>query len=101
LAQLAFVTAGLGEYEEAVRISEEALAMRFPDEASITKFIGLSAAIGVFIPSGDYERAIELLDEQLATPVGWTIEGLLNDPRIDPIRDHEGWLALVDKYARR
>jgi len=100
LAQLAFVTAALGDYEEAVRISEEALAMKFPDEAVITKFLSLSATIGVFIPAGDYDRAIELLDEHFATPVGWTIEGLSRDPRIDPIRDHPGWLALVEKYRR-
>jgi len=101
LAQLAYVTVALGDYEEGVRLAEEALAMKFPDEALVTKFIGLSTVIGVFIPGGDYDRAIELLDEQFATPVGWAIEGLLLDPRIDPIRDHPGWLALVEKYARR
>ena len=101
LAQLAFIAAGLGDYEEAVRISEEAMAMKFPDEPIVTKFILYSAAIGVFIPAADHDRAIELLDEHLATPVGWTIEGLLHDPRIDPIRDHPGWLALVEKYKRQ
>jgi TolB-like protein len=100
LAQLAFVTAGLGDFEEAVRISEEAIAMRFPDEPVVTKFIALSTVIGVFIPAGDHDRAIELLDEYFATPVGWTIEGLSRDPRLDPIRDHPGWAALVEKYAR-
>jgi hypothetical protein len=58
------------------------------------------AALGVFIPAGDHDRAIELLDEHFATPVGWTIEGLSRDPRLDPIRDHPGWLALVEKYKR-
>jgi len=101
LAQLAYVTAGLGDFAKAVRISEEAIAMKFPDEPIITKFILLSAAIGVFIPAGDHDRAIKLLDEHLATPIGWTIEGLSRDPRIDAIRDHPGWLALVEKYARQ
>jgi hypothetical protein len=58
------------------------------------------AALGVFLPAGDHDRAIELLDEHFATPVGWTIEGLSHDPRLDPIRDHPGWLALVEKYKR-
>ena len=49
----------------------------------------------------EYEREnIELLDEYFATPVGWTIEGMSRDPRLDPIRDHPGWLALVEKYKR-
>jgi TolB-like protein/Flp pilus assembly protein TadD len=101
LAQLAFVTAALGDFDEARRLSEEAIAMKFPDEPEVTKFIGLSGVLGVFVPAGDYDRAIELLDEHFATPVGWTIEGLMPDPRLDPIRDHPGWLALVEKYKRQ
>jgi TolB-like protein/Flp pilus assembly protein TadD len=101
LAQLAFVTAALGDFDEARGLSEEAIAMKFPDEPEVTKFIGLSGVLGVFIPAGDYDRAIELLDEHFATPVGWTIEGLSRDPRLDPIRDHPGWSALVEKYARQ
>jgi len=101
LIQLAFVTAALGDFDEAIRLAEESMAINFPDEPIVTKFILLSAAIGTFIPAGDHDRAIELLDEHFATPVGWTIEGLSHDPRIDPIRDHPGWLALVEKYKRQ
>ena len=97
---MAFVTAALGDLDEAILLAEESIAMRFPDEPIVTKFILMSAVIGTFIPAGDYERAIELLDEYFATPVGWSIEGLSPDPRIDPIRDHPGWLALVEKYKR-
>ena len=75
--------------------------MRFPDEPMVTKPLHVMAVTGVFIPAGDYDRAIELLDAHFATPVGWTIEGLSRDPRLDPIRDHPGWLALVEKYARQ
>ena len=76
------------------------MAMKFPDEPIVTKQILHLTALGVFIPAGDHDRAIELLDEYFATPVGWTIEGLSRDPRLDPIRDHPGWLALVEKYKR-
>ncbi len=51
--------------------------------------------------SAAHDRAIELLDEYFATPIGWTIEGLSPDPRLDPIRDHPGWLALVEKCNRQ
>ena len=94
------MTASLGDFDEARRISEQAIAMNFPDEPEVKKFILLSAVLGVFIPAGDHNRAIELLDEYFATPVGWTIEGLTPDPRLDPIRDHPGWLALVERYKR-
>jgi tetratricopeptide (TPR) repeat protein len=100
LMRLAWATAGLGDFDEAERLAKESMAMKFPDEPIITKELLIMAALGVFIPAGDYDRAIELLVEHLATPVGWTIEGLSRDPRIDPIRDHPGWLALVEKYRR-
>jgi TolB-like protein len=98
LMQLAFVTAALGKFDDAIRLAEESLAMKFPDEPIVTKWLLHSAVIGTFIPAGDHDRAIELLDEHLATPVGWTIEGLSHDPRLDPIREHPGCLALVETY---
>lgn len=100
LMLLAMATAGAGRFEDARRFAEESLAMRFPDEPMVTKNLLRQAATGVFIPAGDHERAIELLDEHFATPVGWTIEGMLRDPQLDPIRDHPDWLALVENYKR-
>ncbi len=101
LMLLAMATAGVGDLDDARRFAEESMAMRFPDEPIVTKELLYHAALGVFIRSGDYDRAIELLDEHFATPVGWTIEGLSRNPQIDPIRDHPGWLALVEKYGRQ
>lgn len=101
LGALAQATAGLGDFDEARRLANESMAIKFPDEPMITKLLLYMAALSVFIPAGDHDRAIELLDEHFATPVGWTIEGLSRDPRLDPIRDHPGWLALVDKYKRQ
>jgi len=100
LMELAQVTAGLGEFDEAKRLAEEAMAMKFPDEPRVTDPFLFKAALGVFIPAGEHDRAIELLDEYFASPIGWTIEGLSRDPLFDPIRDHPGWLALVEKYKR-
>jgi tetratricopeptide (TPR) repeat protein len=101
LMHLAGVTAGLGDFDEARRLASESMAMNFPDEPMVRKELLSRAAVNVFIPAGDHDRAIELLDEHLATPVGWTVEGLSRDPRLDPIRDHPGWLALVEKYKRQ
>ena len=101
LMVLALATAGLGDFDAARRHAEESIAMKFPDEPIVTKQILHLTALGVFLPAGDHDRAIELLDEHFATPVGWTIEGMSRDPRLDPIRDHPGWLALVEKYKRQ
>jgi len=91
LMLLAAATAGLGDFDEARRLAEVSMAMKFPDEPMVTKLLLFFAAMNVFIPARDHDRAIELLDEHFATPVGWTIEGLSRDPRLDPIRDHPGW----------
>ena len=45
--------------------------------------------------------AIEQLDAYLLGPGPWSIEGLLPDPRLDPIRDDPRFQALVEKYRRQ
>ena len=81
-------------------IAEESMAMKFPDEPIIRKGFLMLAALHVFITTGDHDRAIELMDEYFSTPIGWTIEGGSRFPFLDRIRDHPGWLALVEKYKR-
>jgi len=60
LMNLAEITAGLGKFDEARRLAEESMAMKFPDEPAVTKQLLSAAALGVFIPAGDHDRAIEL-----------------------------------------
>jgi TolB-like protein/Tfp pilus assembly protein PilF len=95
---LAEVTAGLGDFDEAVRLAEE--AMKEPSDTITAKFLLSEAALGVYVPAGDHGRAIELLDEHFSSNIGWTIEGLLHDPRLDPIRENPRFLALVERYKR-
>ncbi len=51
--------------------------------------------------AGDSDAAIEELDAYLGAPGYWSIEGLLPDPRLDPIRDDPRFQALVEKYRRQ
>ena len=95
---LAEVTAGLGEFDESGQLAEE--AMKEPSDAITTKFLLSEAALGVYVPAGDHGRAIELLDEHFSSNIGWTIDGLMHDPRLDPIREDPRFLALVEKYKR-
>jgi len=60
LMNLAEITAGLGKFDEVRRLAEESMAMKFPDEPAVTKQLLSAAALGVFIPAGDHDRAIEL-----------------------------------------
>ena len=49
---LAMATAGLGEFDEARRLAEESMAMKFPDEPIITKMLLYNSAIGCFHTRG-------------------------------------------------
>jgi len=61
----------------------------------------LEAILRVLVPAGDLDSAIEQLDAFLAAPGYWSIEGLLPDPRLDPLRDDPRFVSLVEKYKRR
>ena len=54
----------------------------------------------VLLAAGDKGSAIQELDRYLSSPGYWSIEGLLPDPRLDPIRADSAFLALVEKHRR-
>ncbi|MGI9259401.1 MAG: hypothetical protein ACR2QQ_11230 [Gammaproteobacteria bacterium] len=57
-------------------------------------------AVRVLAMAGDTASAIEQLDAYLADEGFWSIEGLLPDPRLDPVREDPRFLELVEKYRR-
>jgi tetratricopeptide (TPR) repeat protein len=95
--------AGLGEYDAAVRAAYQAMKMLPTSRDAINgAAIQIHAIVRVFIPSGAHEEAIARLDAYLASQGGWwSIEGLLPDPRLDPIRDDPNFQAVVKKHTRQ
>lgn len=95
------VLAGLGEAESAMSTAREAMDL-IPKSLDATwgAAVQLEAVIRVLIPAGDHEAAIDELDAYFAEPGRWSIEGILGDPRIDPIRNDPDFQALVEKYRR-
>jgi hypothetical protein len=53
------------------------------------------------LPLRDIDRALRELDDCLSKPGRWSIEGLLADPRLDPILGDPRFAALVEKHARK
>jgi len=94
--------AGLGDKASAIRAATHAVALR---PTSADAFIGppihLDATMRVLLRAHADARAINELDAYFASPGAWSIEGILPDPRLDPVRDDPRFRALVEKYRRR
>src|SRR5690606_2555883 len=57
--------------------------------------------VRVLLLLGDHARALDELDDRLTATDGWTIENLMGDPRLDPVRNDPRFAALVAKHSRR
>jgi tetratricopeptide (TPR) repeat protein len=93
--------AGLGRNEEAIRSGQQALLLRpVTVDAIDGQVLRLDALISVFLPAGAYNLALRELDAYLGTAGGgWTLAGILPDPRFDPVRDMPEFTAIEEKYA--
>jgi TolB-like protein/Tfp pilus assembly protein PilF len=99
---LAEALAALGEREAAARAAHHATElMPISADAMTGPFILYDTVRRVFAPMSDSDTALRELEVFLASPGFYSIEGILLDPRLDPIRDDPRFEALVDKYKRR
>jgi tetratricopeptide (TPR) repeat protein len=97
---LGIAYAGLARYDEAIRSGQRGVELM---PIAKDTFVGtwLLQDLGwIYVMAGEHAAAVDAFDRILAIPSVWSIELLLLDPRIDPLRDHEGFRALVDKYSR-
>jgi hypothetical protein len=96
---LADILANQDESEQAILLATQVLqALPTELDADLGPNFRLYA-IKVFLAAGDHDTAIVELHAYLSSPAVWTIKGLLPDPRLDPIRDHPGFIELVQKFG--
>ncbi len=101
LLALGELLAGLGEREAATIAAQRAMeSLPTSRDAVEGRAYQLAAIVRVFLLAGDFDSALEELDDYLSSPGFWSIEGLLPDPRFDPIRDDPRFQMLVEKYRR-
>jgi TolB-like protein/Tfp pilus assembly protein PilF len=92
--------AGLGNSEAALNRANRAIEL-LPANRRARGTVRYYLITEVLARAGQNEAAIEQLDVFLSTPGLWSIEGLLPDPRLDPIRNDPRFEALVEKYRRK
>jgi TolB-like protein/DNA-binding winged helix-turn-helix (wHTH) protein/tetratricopeptide (TPR) repeat protein len=101
LISLGEVLVGLGQPEAGARLALRAIElMPTSREAMDGPTYQVDAITRVLAPAGATDVVLEQLDAYLAAPGFWSIEGLLPDPRLDPIRDDPRFEELVKKYRR-
>ena len=71
-----------------------------PASADIRQWARYDLITRVLAPAGLNDDAIEQLDAYLTESGQWSIEGLLPDPRLNPIQGDPRFQDLVDKYRR-
>jgi len=98
-ATSASALAALGRQEEAVQEASVAV-----EETAADRFAGPlfeEVLAWVYSRGGEEERAIDLLEELLATPYqeAITIRDLQHHPNWDPLRDHPRFQALLENHG--
>ncbi|HSG63944.1 MAG TPA: hypothetical protein VLD39_03045 [Gammaproteobacteria bacterium] len=86
-----------GAERRAIELAQQAISL-LPDRIRGPHM--LRNAMLMFVAGGDLTAAIECLDAYLAAPGYWSAEGLLPDPRLDPLRSDPRFQAVMDQYRR-
>jgi len=99
---LAEALLGLDEPEEAVSLVNQAIDLMPRSRDAVTgSEVQKQAIVRVLAPAGEVDMVIEELGDYLDNPGRWSLEGLLPDPRFEPVREHPDFQAFVESRRRR
>jgi hypothetical protein len=99
---LAEALAGLEQAEAATSLALRAIeAMLAARGASDAAEFRKEAVLRVLVRAGAVDAALEILEAYFGGPGFCSIEGILANPRLDPLQDEPRFAMLVEKYRRR
>jgi tetratricopeptide (TPR) repeat protein len=99
-ASLGKAYAGLGRKEDAIREGKKAMG-KVPlseDKYQAPKYIIDMAEIHTML--GDYEQALNEIEEVLSMPSAFSAKSLVLEPRWDPLRSHLRYKQIITKYSK-
>jgi len=98
MMSLASTLASLGRNEEAIRYGEAAAEMMPLSKDALDGASMMFALTGVYIRTGEHEKAIDLLEYLLEVPSTVQVSFIRLHPIYDPLRDNPRFQALLEKY---
>ncbi len=96
---LAFVYAGIGRKEDAVREGESGIKLCPVKEDAVAGQSFLEDLARIYTRAGEYDRAFDQIDHLLSIPSMFSVTMLKIDPRFDPLRETPRYAEIVDKYS--
>ncbi len=98
-AQHGLILAGLGEKEKAIAEGKRAVELLPESEDAFDGPQIATALAQIYVWTGEFDEAFQLLDHLLVVPNGLTVPMLKLDPTWDPLRKDPRFQALIDKYS--
>jgi serine/threonine protein kinase/Flp pilus assembly protein TadD len=95
------VLARLGRHKEAEREALTAVEMCPVSKSAVDGPTHLVSLASVYVTTGEYDKAINILEHILAVSSELSAPVLRMDPRYDPLRDHPRFQALIEKYEKK
>ena len=96
-SSLGITYAGLGRKEEAVREGQLAVKL-YPISRDV--FFGANYLEGlahIYLMVGEYDKAVDTIEELLSIPHWYSSQTLRIDPRLDELRNHPKFKRLLEK----
>ena len=95
---LGIAYAGLGRVKEAIREADLVESLMPVSKDAITGAFMLVEQAYTYILAGEYDRAIDAFEHIVSLPQTAWMGRFRLDPRLDPLRDHPRFQALIEKY---
>jgi len=96
---LGIAYAGLGQREEAIQAGRRGVDLLPIEREAWRGAVRVEELARIYAMVGEYDDAVELLELLLSRPSDLSVALLRLDPVWDPLRDHPGFLRLLQIYS--